>query len=86
MRVGTGGANSRSGRIGGRIDGSGGMVAVAGYGSWRSPITAELVSGAQVGLAQPRLDRDTAYWLEVRPEEGGRTVLVRRPIGGARRT
>ena len=60
------------------------MIAVAGYGSWRSPISAELVSSAQVGLAQPGLDREIAYWLEVRPEEGGRTVLVRRPIGGAR--
>ncbi len=60
------------------------MATVAGYGSWRSPITAELVSSAQVGLAQPSLDREIAYWLEVRPDEGGRTVLVRRPIGGAR--
>ena len=60
------------------------MARVAGYGSWRSPITAELVSTAQVGLAQPSLDREIAYWLEVRPDEGGRTVLVRRPIGGAR--
>jgi dipeptidyl aminopeptidase/acylaminoacyl peptidase len=59
------------------------MATVAGYGSWRSPITAELVSGAQVGLAQPSLDREAAYWLEIRPGEGGRTVLVRRPVGGA---
>ena len=46
------------------------------------PISADLVTAAQVGLAQPTLDGGLAYWLEVRPEEGGRTVLVRRPLDG----
>ncbi len=59
------------------------MARVAGYGCWASPISADLVTAAQVGLAQPWLDRETAYWLETRPEEGGRTVLVRRPLEGA---
>ncbi len=58
------------------------MAKVAGYGCWTSPISAELVTRAQVGLAQPMLDRGVAWWLEVRPEEGGRTVLVRRPLDG----
>jgi dipeptidyl aminopeptidase/acylaminoacyl peptidase len=56
------------------------MAKIAGYGCWASPISADLVTAAQVGLAQPFLDREVAYWLEVRPEEGGRTVLVRRPL------
>jgi dipeptidyl aminopeptidase/acylaminoacyl peptidase len=60
------------------------MSTVAGYGCWRSPITPELVTAAQVGLAQPTLDGNDAFWLEARPEEGGRTVLVRRRPGGAR--
>ena len=60
------------------------MTEVAGYGSWRSPISAEVVTAAQVGLGQPSLDHDTAYWLEARPQEGGRSVLVRRRIGGER--
>jgi dipeptidyl aminopeptidase/acylaminoacyl peptidase len=59
------------------------MATVAGYGCWRSPISAELVTRAQVGLAHPILDRGIAWWLEVRPEEGGRTVLVRRSVEGA---
>jgi dipeptidyl aminopeptidase/acylaminoacyl peptidase len=59
------------------------MARVAGYGCWTSPISADLVTAAQVGLAQPTLDRGRAYWLETRPEEGGRTVLVHRPLDGA---
>ncbi len=58
------------------------MTRVEPYGCWASPISADLVTAAQVGLAQPALDRETAYWLEIRPEEGGRTVLMRRPLDG----
>ena len=47
------------------------MSAVAGYGTWRSPITAEAITAGQVGLGQPRLDGGSAYWLEARPQEGG---------------
>jgi dipeptidyl aminopeptidase/acylaminoacyl peptidase len=56
----------------------------AGYGSWASPITAEAVTAGQVGLAQPSLDRGWSYWLEARPQEAGRTVLVQRSPEGAR--
>jgi dipeptidyl aminopeptidase/acylaminoacyl peptidase len=54
------------------------MSAIAGYGTWRSPITAEAITAGQVGLAEPRLEGGSAYWLEARPQEAGRTVLVRR--------
>jgi dipeptidyl aminopeptidase/acylaminoacyl peptidase len=60
------------------------MPKTAPYGTWASPITPELVTAAQVGLAQPALDRGRAYWLEARPEEGGRTVLVQRTPNGER--
>ena len=56
---------------------------VAPYGSWRSPITAELVASGGVRLGQIALDGDDVYWLELRPTEAGRAVLVRRtPDGG----
>ncbi|MGH6913305.1 MAG: S9 family peptidase, partial [Geminicoccales bacterium] len=58
------------------------MPTIAEYGSWSSPITAEAVTAAQVGLIQPSLDRGVAYWLEARPEEGGRAALMRRPADG----
>jgi dipeptidyl aminopeptidase/acylaminoacyl peptidase len=51
-------------------------VTTASYGTWRSPITAELVTAAQVGLGQPALDRGVVYWSEARPEEAGRNALV----------
>jgi len=53
-------------------------MTVAGYGTWTSPITAEAITIGQVGLTQPTLDRGAGYWLEARPQEAGRTVLVRR--------
>jgi dipeptidyl aminopeptidase/acylaminoacyl peptidase len=61
------------------------MTEIAGYGTWGSPISAEMVTRGQVGLQQPMPDRGTVYWLEARPEEAGRVVLVRRPPGGVRR-
>eukprot|EP00931_Biecheleriopsis_adriatica_P073733 TRINITY_DN47968_c0_g1_i1.p1 TRINITY_DN47968_c0_g1~~TRINITY_DN47968_c0_g1_i1.p1 ORF type:complete len:764 (-),score=138.56 TRINITY_DN47968_c0_g1_i1:80-2371(-) len=48
------------------------------YGAWESPITAEFVTAAGVGLASLKCDPDgVLYWLEGRPEEGGRQVICR---------
>ncbi len=53
------------------------MPTVAPYGSWKSPIsTAHIVSGA-VGLGQVAMDGDEVYWVEMRPNEGGRMVIVK---------
>ena len=49
----------------------------APYGSWKSPITSELIVAKSIGLSEVRLDGNDAYWLESRPEEGGRNVVVR---------
>lgn len=51
---------------------------VAPYGTWRSPITTELITGRKIGVSTPRIDGDVVYWLESRPEEAGRSVVVRR--------
>ena len=37
-----------------------------------------------VSLFEPQLTREAAYWLELRPWEEGRVVLVRAPWGGER--
>ena len=59
------------------------MGRVLPYGSWASPITAgSLVAGA-VGLAEVVVDGRDVWWAEGRPEEGGRTVVVRRSPDGA---
>ena len=55
---------------------------VSPYGSWKSPITAELVGGAETGLEQLRIDGDDIFWIERRPQEGGRKVIVRRAHDG----
>ena len=52
------------------------------YGSWKSPISAELVAGGEVGLEQIRLDGDDIYWIERRAQEGGRKVIIRRSPDG----
>jgi dipeptidyl aminopeptidase/acylaminoacyl peptidase len=46
------------------------------YGSWKSPITSDLIVAATIGLGQIALDGDTVYWNEARPTEGGRNVVV----------
>ncbi len=52
------------------------------YGSWSSPITTDLIVAETIGLDQIRLDGDDIYWLESRPTEGGRNVIVRRSADG----
>lgn len=54
---------------------------VAPYGSWRSPISARMCATSGVRLTEPTFDGGGVYWLEGRPTEGGRQVLVRRAPG-----
>ena len=58
------------------------MAQVAEYGSWKSPITSELIVAGTIGLGQLALAGDITYWSEMRPEEGGRSVIVRRTPDG----
>ncbi len=55
---------------------------VAPYGSWKSPITSDLIVSETIGLVQIALDGKDVYWLEMRPAEGGRYVVVRRSPDG----
>jgi dipeptidyl aminopeptidase/acylaminoacyl peptidase len=55
----------------------------APYGSWKSPITSDLIVAETIGLGQPMLDGDDIYWLELRPQEQGRYVIVKRTPDGA---
>ncbi len=54
----------------------------APYGSWKSPITSDLIVAQTISLGYPLVDGDTIYWLESRPQEGGRNVVVRQTAGG----
>ena len=55
------------------------------YGTWHSPISAGQIASDGVGLGEPRLDGADNYWLEQRPAEGGRSVLVRQGSDGVNR-
>ena len=52
---------------------------VAAYGSWRSPIGVEVLTHDVVRVGFPMATLDHLYWTEGRPQEGGRTVVVRAP-------
>ena len=58
------------------------MNTVSPYGSWKSPISADLIVSGTVGLGQIAIDGDDIYWVEGRPSEAGRSVLVRRTADG----
>ncbi len=47
------------------------------YGSWPSPITAEMLTTTSIALGEATLEGGVAYWLEMRPTEGGRMVVVK---------
>jgi len=46
-------------------------------GTWPSPVTAESLVGGAVGVADVVPDGDDVWWSEQRPQEQGRTALVR---------
>jgi dipeptidyl aminopeptidase/acylaminoacyl peptidase len=54
----------------------------APYGSWKSPITSDLIVAKSIGLSEIRLDGGSVYWLESRPNEAGRYVVAGRLPGG----
>ena len=58
-------------------------VAVAPFGTWRSPIRIEDAVGDVITLAEPWIDGDDIFWLEGRPNEEGRRVLVRAAADGS---
>src|SRR5882724_4748831 len=55
---------------------------IAPYGSWKSPITSDSIVKGSIGLSQPLIDGPDTYWIEMRPTEGGRSVIVRRDATG----
>jgi dipeptidyl aminopeptidase/acylaminoacyl peptidase len=51
------------------------------YATWSSPITADLVARAGTVLSAPWLEDGSAWWLEGRPADNGRVVLMRAAPG-----
>lgn len=58
------------------------MKKVASYGSWKSPITADLIVQKTIGFGQLAIDGEDVYWIERRPQEKGRGVIIKRSKNG----
>ncbi|MGB3694339.1 MAG: S9 family peptidase [Spirulinaceae cyanobacterium] len=52
------------------------------FGSWKSPITSALIVAGSIRLGGVAVDGKNLYWLEGRPSEGGRNVLVQQDAQG----
>ncbi|MGI6785497.1 MAG: alpha/beta hydrolase family protein [Gleimia sp.] len=58
------------------------MTKKSPYGTWESPINTEDLTSRTVTLSQLRVDGQSTMWVEGRPNQGGRNVLLRRdPLG-----
>lgn len=58
------------------------MAEVAPYGSWRSPYAASSLVSRMVRLYDVKMTGGDIYWVEMRPEEAGRCVIMKRDSGG----
>jgi hypothetical protein len=55
---------------------------ISSFGSWTSPITAGVAVAETGSLSEPRIDGDNIYWIEGRPLEKGRNIVVARAADG----
>jgi dipeptidyl aminopeptidase/acylaminoacyl peptidase len=61
------------------------QAAVAPYGTWKSPITTDLIVSANIALGHFLVDGEALYWSEGRPTEKGRVVIMHRTPDGVTR-
>jgi dipeptidyl aminopeptidase/acylaminoacyl peptidase len=59
------------------------LVETRPYGAWTSPISAASLAEGAIGLSDLRVAGGRLYWLETRPQEGGRVVVMTRDAAGA---
>src|SRR5205823_80316 len=55
---------------------------LAPFGAWASPITPDLITAQGIRIGQVAVDGDDLYWIEGRPLEDGRQVVVHRSADG----
>lgn len=48
----------------------------APYGSWKSPITSDMIVAGSIRLGQIMVEGESVYWTEGRPSESGRNIIV----------
>lgn len=54
----------------------------APYGTWSTPIDSKKATSAVVHFQDLVVDQDDVYWSEMRPDENGRYVIVRKTVNG----
>lgn len=52
----------------------------APYGEWESSLTSESLTTATVGLSGVTVTKDSVFWQESRPSDGGRSAIVTMPL------
>jgi dipeptidyl aminopeptidase/acylaminoacyl peptidase len=52
------------------------------YGAWPSPVSAASLAEGAIGMSDLRVANGQLYWLESRPAEGGRLVVMTGDVGG----
>lgn len=57
-------------------------MTIAPYGTWTSPVSAALTASSSNGVLALQVDGSDLYWLETRPLEGGRYVVMKYNEGG----
>jgi len=58
------------------------MTTTAAFGSWKSPVSGALLTSSGITFGEPQFSDGTLYWLESRPDEGGRVAIVRCGLPG----
>jgi hypothetical protein len=58
------------------------LAEIRPYGAWTSPISAASLAEGAIGLSDLRVADGRLYWLETRPQEGGRVVVMTREDSG----
>ncbi len=56
---------------------------IAPYGAWESPVTTEMLTAGALRFEGLAVDGDDVYWVESRPDEGGRCAAMRLTADGA---
>jgi dipeptidyl aminopeptidase/acylaminoacyl peptidase len=52
------------------------------HGGWPAPVSAEALAVGTLGFEELIVDGDDVYWVEARPDDGGRSVIVTRDAHG----
>ena len=58
------------------------MVKIEKFGFWQSDLSAERVAGKALRFSGLETSKDSVFWTESRPDEAGRSVIVKRGADG----